>query len=229
MKIAIVSILPEMFAALRYGVIGRYITKGDATIALFNPRDFTKDVHRTVDDKPYGGGAGMLMCCEPLDLAIDAARDWLASENESKPLTLLMSPQGKTLNHTMVVEEFCQRENFIIVCGRFEGIDERLVQLQIDLEVSLGDFVVSGGEIPAMLLIDAIIRQRPNALGNAESVKVDSFVDNQLKYPQYTRPEVYKGLPVPDILLSGNHEKIIHWRRQQSIKRTAERRPDLIK
>lgn len=230
MNIAIVSLLPAIFDGLNHGVVGRYIVNDKVKIEHFNPRDFTKDLHRTVDDKPYGGGPGMLMSCEPLDDAIEAARAWLVEQNNSSmPLVVLMSPQGETLNHLMLIERFTELNNVIIICGRYEGIDERLIQLQVDCEISVGDFVVSGGEIPCMLLIDALVRQLPDALGNNESAVADSFASNQLKYPQYTRPEVYKGLQVPSVLLSGDHAKIEQWRQQQSLQRTAARRPDLIK
>lgn len=229
MKIAVISIFPEMFESLNYGICGRYIHSGCVTLKLFNPRDFTTDKHRTVDARPYGGGPGMVMCCEPLDRALTASRDWILSSNSERPLVVYLSPQGLRLNRNLLVDQLANQQTLILIAGRYEGIDERLLQLQVDLELSIGDFVVSGGELPAMLLVDALIRQLPSALGNEQSVGEDTFAkDNLLQYPQYTRPQVYRGLEVPPVLLSGDHLRVKQWRRQQMLCKTKNKRPDLL-
>ena len=224
MWIGIVSLFPEMFEALtHYGITRRAIERGILEVDTWNPRDFALDRHKTVDDKPYGGGPGMLMKVEPLHDAIQVARQKSAT---NCPVVYL-SPQGKRLTQADL-DRLAEHQELILVAGRYEGIDERLVESVIDEEISIGDFVVSGGELPAMMLIDGITRLLPDALGDRESAEQESFVDGLLDYPQYTRPEDVAGLRVPEVLLSGNHEKIARWRKQQALGRTRERRPDLL-
>ena len=224
MKIALITLFPEMFEALTdYGVSGRAVSQGLLEISSFNPRDFTEDAHATVDDRPYGGGPGMVLMIEPLRKAIDAAKDWI----DGKPLVVYLSPQGKVLQQS-TVNSMAEQQSIILIAGRYEGIDERLIQLEVDQEWSIGDYVLSGGELPAMVVVDALIRQIPGALGHSDSASQDSFADGLLDCPHYTRPDKYEELKVPDVLLSGDHEKIRQWRLQQSLLRTQQRRPDLL-
>ena len=224
MKIALITLFPEMFEALTdYGISGRAVNQGLLEISSFNPRDFTDDPHATVDDRPYGGGPGMVMMVEPLRKAIGAAKNWIQGE----PLVVYLSPQGKVLQQ-VAVNQFATQQSLILIAGRYEGIDERLIELEVDQEWSIGDYVLSGGELPAMVFIDALIRQLPGALGHSESASQDSFAEGILDCPHYTRPDTYEGLDVPEVLLSGNHEKIRQWRLQQSLVRTKQRRPDLL-
>ena len=213
-----------MFQALtEYGVSGRAVKQGKVNVECWNPRDFAYDNYQTVDDRPYGGGPGMLMKIQPLQDAIRAAKQ--AAGEGAK--VIYLSPQGRTLNQTAVTA-MAQQEKLILVAGRYEGIDERLIEREIDEEWSLGDFVLSGGELAAMTLMDAVIRLVPGVLGHELSAAQDSFSEGLLDCPHYTRPEVYEGLAVPEVLLSGNHEKIRQWRLQQSLIRTWHRRPDLL-
>lgn len=224
MKIALISLFPEMFTALTdYGISGRAVDQGLVELANFNPRDYTDDRHKTVDDRPYGGGPGMVMMVEPLRRAIAAAREWVAD----RALVVYLSPQGKVLDQP-TVNGFAQRQSVILIAGRYEGIDERLIEAEVDEEWSIGDYVLSGGELPAMVLVDALIRQLPGALGHNESAQQDSFTNGLLDCPHYTRPENYQGRVVPEVLLSGNHENIRRWRLQQSLRRTQQRRPELL-
>jgi tRNA (guanine37-N1)-methyltransferase len=224
MKIALITLFPEMFEALTdYGVSGRAVNQGLLEISSFNPRDFAEDAHSTVDDRPYGGGPGMVLMIEPLRKAIDAAKDWI----DGKPLVVYLSPQGKVLQQS-TVNSMAKQQSIILIAGRYEGIDERLIQLEVDQEWSIGDYVLSGGELPAMVVVDALIRQIPGSLGHSDSASQDSFADGLLDCPHYTRPDKYEELKVPDILLSGDHEKIRQWRLQQSLLRTQQRRPDLL-
>ena len=224
MKIALITLFPEMFEALTgYGISSRAVNQGLLEVSSFNPRDFTDDPHATVDDRPYGGGPGMVMTIEPLRKAISAAKDWIQGE----PLVVYLSPQGKVLQQS-AVNQFAKEQSLILIAGRYEGIDERLIELEVDQEWSIGDYVLSGGELPAMVFMDALIRQLPGALGHKESANQDSFADGILDCPHYTRPEKYEGLDVPEVLLSGNHEKIRQWRLKQSLLRTKQRRPDLL-
>ena len=224
MKIALITLFPEMFEALTgYGVSSRAVNQGLLEVSSFNPRDFTDDPHATVDDRPYGGGPGMVMTIEPLRKAISAAKDWIQGD----PLVVYLSPQGKVLQQT-AVNQFATGQSLILIAGRYEGIDERLIELEVDQEWSIGDYVLSGGELPAMVFMDALIRQLPGALGHKESANQDSFADGILDCPHFTRPEKYEGLDVPEVLLSGNHEKIRQWRLKQSLLRTKQRRPDLL-
>jgi len=224
MKIALITLFPEMFSALTdYGISGRAIKNGLVQCNSFNPRDFTENRHQTVDDRPYGGGPGMVMMIEPLRKAISAAKDWAGDD----ALVVYLSPQGQVLGQ-QAVNRFATQQSLILIAGRYEGIDERLIALEIDEEWSIGDYVLSGGELPAMVLMDALIRQLPGALGHSDSADQDSFAEGLLDCPHYTRPEDYQGQVVPEVLLSGNHEKIRRWRLQQSLLRTQQRRPDLL-
>nr|WP_264750644.1 tRNA (guanosine(37)-N1)-methyltransferase TrmD [Marinobacter subterrani] len=213
-----------MFSAVtEHGVTGRAVRDGLLAFRSWNPRDYTHDRHRTVDDRPYGGGPGMLMKIQPLRDAISAARE----AAPGKACVVYLSPQGETLNQS-VVESLVAEERLILVAGRYEGVDERLIATEVDREVSLGDFVLSGGELAAMAVIDAVTRLIPGALGHAQSAEQDSFADGLLDCPHYTRPEVYEGLAVPDVLLGGHHDQIRRWRLKQSLRRTRQRRPDLL-
>ena len=224
MHIALVSLFPEMFAAVGdHGVTGRAVKQGRVTLSHSNPRDFTVDKHRTVDDRPYGGGPGMLMKIDPLQQAIAAARE--AAGTGAK--VIYLSPQGQALNHGKALE-LAALEGLILVAGRYEGVDERLIEAEVDEELSIGDYVLSGGELAAMVVIDAVTRQLPGVLGHELSAQEDSYADGLLDCPHYTRPEEYRGQRVPDVLLSGNHEEIRRWRLKQALGRTYERRPDLL-
>ncbi|MDX2463074.1 MAG: tRNA (guanosine(37)-N1)-methyltransferase TrmD [Porticoccus sp.] len=225
MKVALVTLFPEMFAALtEYGISSRAIKQGLLDVALFNPRTHTSDRHQSVDHRPYGGGPGMVMMIEPLRRSINEAREWIGHE----ATVIYLSPQGRVLDQGGV-KTLVAHQNLILVTGRYEGIDERLIQLEVDEEWSIGDYVLSGGELPAMVILDALIRQLPGALGHEDSAGQDSFAEGLLDCPHYTRPEQYENLKVPDVLLSGNHEKIRQWRLKQSLSRTWQRRPDLLK
>lgn len=222
--IGVVSLFPEMFDAItQQGVISRAIKNGTIEFNAWNPRDFAHDKHSTVDDRPYGGGPGMLMMVQPLTDAIRAAK----AEAGDDAKVIYLSPQGKKLDHEGV-KQLAQNKKMVLVAGRYEGIDERVIQSEIDEEWSIGDFVLSGGELPAMTLIDSVSRMIPGVLGHNLSAEQDSFADGLLDCPHYTRPEVLAGQRVPDVLLSGNHEKIRQWRLKQSLGRTWLRRPELI-
>jgi tRNA (guanine37-N1)-methyltransferase len=224
----VITLFPDMFAALtRWGITGRALERGLYSLQCWNPRDFTEDNYRTVDDRPYGGGPGMVMLAGPLEKAIDAASSRQQAVAGAAGRVVCLSPQGKPLTHRRVIE-FARAEGLILLCGRYEGIDQRLIDARADEEVSLGDFVLSGGEIAAMALVDAIVRQLPGAVSDAGSVQQESFADGLLDCPQYTRPEEYRGIRVPDVLLSGHHEEIRRWRLGQSLLRTWQRRPDML-
>ncbi|GAB5450489.1 MAG: tRNA (guanosine(37)-N1)-methyltransferase TrmD [Halioglobus sp.] len=228
MHFALVSLFPEMFSAVTgHGVTGRAVREALVTVSHHNPRDFTADVHRTVDDRPYGGGPGMLMKTAPLQQAIGAARLEVKASAKADARVIYLSPQGHRLDHEKVLE-LSRLEGLILVAGRYEGIDERLVAAEIDEEVSIGDYVLSGGELPAMVVMDAVVRQLSGVLGHALSAQEDSFADGLLDCPHYTRPEHWQGMPVPEILLGGNHAAIRRWRLKQSLGRTYERRPELL-
>jgi tRNA (guanine37-N1)-methyltransferase len=219
-----VTLFPEMFAAVaEFGITRRAREEGLWSLALWNPRDFTTDNYRTVDDRPYGGGPGMVMLAEPLEKAITAAK--AAAEDEARVIHL--SPQGAVMDHGKVME-LSARKRLVLLCGRYEGVDERLIESAVDEELSIGDYVLSGGEIAAMALIDAVVRQLPGALGDESSAAQESFVNGLLDCPQYTRPEMYAGEGVPAVLLSGHHENIRRWRLKQSLGRTWLRRPELL-
>ncbi|RLQ22751.1 tRNA (guanosine(37)-N1)-methyltransferase TrmD [Seongchinamella sediminis] len=224
MRIALVSLFPEMFDAVsKHGVTGRAVKQGLVDISHSNPRDFTSDKHRTVDDRPYGGGPGMLMKIDPLQQAIAAARGKAGQGAK----VIYLSPQGRRLDHDKVVA-LSKEQGLILVAGRYEGVDERLIEAEVDEELSIGDYVLSGGELAAMVVIDAVTRQLPGVLGHELSAQEDSYADGLLDCPHYTRPEEYRGKQVPDVLLSGNHEQIRRWRLKQALGRTQERRPDLL-
>ena len=224
MWLGIITLFPDMFKAItEQGVTGRAVKQGLIQLQCWNPRDFTHDKHRTVDDRPYGGGPGMLMMVQPLRDAILAAK--AAAGGDAK--VIYLSPQGRRLDQTGV-EELSTNEKLILICGRYEGIDERIIQSLVDEEWSIGDYVLSGGELPAMTLIDAVSRFVPGVLGKQASAEQDSFADGLLDCPHYTRPETLDGVSVPSVLLSGNHEKIKRWRLEQSLQRTQNRRPDLL-
>lgn len=221
----VISLFPDMFDPFtQQGVIGRAVKSGKLGIDLFNPRDYTTDRHRTVDDRPYGGGPGMLMMVKPLTDAITAAKQ--AGGQSSK--VIYLSPQGKKLDQAGV-NSLAEHDRVILICGRYEGIDERVIEAHVDEEWSIGDYVLSGGELPAMVLIDAVSRLVPGVLGHNDSAVQDSFTDGILDCPHYTRPEVLDGKAVPPVLLSGDHEKIRQWRLQQALLRTWQRRPELFK
>lgn len=224
MWIGVISLFPEMFRAItEHGVTGRAVKSGLLQIECWNPRDFTHDKHRTVDDRPYGGGPGMLMMVQPLRDAIHAAKQ--AAGDGAK--VIYLSPQGRKLTQAGVIE-LATNQKLILVAGRYEGIDERVIQTEVDEEWSIGDYVLSGGELPAMTLIDAVSRLVPGVLGDQASAEQDSFTDGLLDHPHYTRPELLDGMAVPEALTSGNHEVIRRWRLKQSLGRTWQRRPELI-
>ena len=224
LQVEVISIFPEMFAAIsEYGITSRAVKQGLLQLSCRNPRSYTEDRHQTVDDRPFGGGPGMVMLIEPLERALADAR--LAAGVQAK--VIYLSPQGRRLTQS-AVRELANEDALILIAGRYEGIDERFIEAHVDEEWSIGDYVLSGGELPAMVLIDAVTRMLPGALGHADSAEEDSFTDGLLDCPHYTRPEVYAGKRVPDVLLSGNHEHIRRWRLQQSLGRTCERRADLL-
>ncbi len=222
---SVVTLFPELVLAVtRCGVTGRAIDKHLLSVSCTNPRDFATDRHNTVDDRPFGGGPGMVMMAPPLEAAIDAA----VQTHVGDPPVIYLSPQGERLNHRLVME-LAQMPGMILLAGRYEGIDERVVQRKVDREISLGDYVLSGGELAAMVIIDAVARQIPGVLGHEESAAADSFAANGgLDHPHYTRPAVYEGMAVPDVLRSGDHQAIARWRQEQGELRTRQRRPDLL-
>jgi len=229
-RIALVSLFPEMFAAVsEYGITGRALRDGLWAMKCFNPRNHTSDRHQTVDDRPYGGGPGMVMMIEPLRAAIREARTWLEEQGVSagRVRVIYLSPQGRVFSQAGVAE-LAEYDGLVLIAGRYEGVDERLIELEVDEEWSIGDYVLSGGELPAMVMVDALVRYIPGALGHGDSARQDSFAEGLLDCPHYTRPEVYEGRGVPEVLLSGNHERIRQWRLREGMRRTLERRPDLL-
>ena len=229
-RIDVVTLFPAMVVdAAKVGVTGRAAERALWSLRCWNPRDFATDAYRTVDDRPYGGGPGMVMMAAPLAAAIAAARREQAAEGVERTRVVHLTPAGRPLKHAGVVEMAARRgEGLVLLAGRYEGIDERLVEREVDEEIAIGDFVVSGGELPALMLIDAIARQLPGALNDAQSAVEESFVAGLLDCPHYTRPEVYEDAKVPDVLVSGHHEAIRRWRLEQSLRRTLKRRPDLL-
>jgi tRNA (guanine37-N1)-methyltransferase len=222
MRFDVVTLLPQMFSAITgSGITSRALQAGLWQLATWNPRDFTTDNYRTVDDRPYGGGPGMVMLAEPLEKALDAARGAGAGR------VIYLSPQGRRLDHGKVME-LSKQSSITLLCGRYEGVDERLLARRVDEELSLGDYVLSGGELAAMALIDACVRQLPGALGDENSALEESFAAGLLDCPQYTRPEIYAGDRVPEVLMSGHHENIRRWRLKQALGRTWLRRPELL-
>jgi tRNA (guanine37-N1)-methyltransferase len=230
MRIDVVTLFPAMVEhAATFGVTGRARERGLWQLGTWNPRDFATDSYRTIDDRPYGGGPGMVMLAEPLVQALRAARAAQAEAGVVASRTIYLSPAGRPLTHARVVELADAKDaGYVLLAGRYEGVDERLLAREVDEEIAIGDFVVSGGELPALMLIDAIVRQRPGVLNDAASAQEESFVAGLLDCPHYTRPEVYAGEAVPEVLLSGNHALIRRWRLKASLKRTMERRPDLL-
>lgn len=228
MQFDVITLFPPMFDAVtHYGITRRAFEERRFELHTWNPRDFTENNYRTVDDRPYGGGPGMVMLAEPLGEAIRAAKTRQHVIGITKPVVISLSPQGERLNHELVMQLASER-GLILIAGRYEAIDERLVQRDVDREISVGDFVLSGGELPAMAIIDAIVRQLPGTLHDADSAKQDSFVDGLLDCPHYTRPEMYEGIEVPPVLMSGHHADIQRWRKKQALGRTWQRRPDLL-
>ena len=224
LRVDVVTIFPEMVAqACGYGITGRAQARGLWQLGVWNPRDYTSDAHRTVDDRPYGGGPGMVMMAAPLASAVQAAR----AARGVRGTTIYLSPAGKPLTHDVVMA-LARERALTLIAGRYEGVDQRLIDAEVDCELSVGDFVVSGGELPALLLIDALVRQQPGALNDAESAAQESFADGLLDCPHYTRPERYGALDVPAVLLSGDHAAIRRWRHKQAVGRTWQRRPDLL-
>lgn len=233
MFFAVISILPQMFGATtEYGITGRAVGRGRVVIHTINPRDFTTDNYRRIDERPFGGGPGMVMLAEPLEQAILHAKaladehfGGVGKDNPTCPVVYL-SPQGKTLDEQTVVE-CSQLDGMILLCGRYEGIDERLLSAYVDGEISIGDYVLTGGELPAMVLMDSVIRRLPSVMNDDKSALEDSFVDGLLDCPHYTKPLIFKDKKVPAVLLSGHHANIAKWRFLEQVKRTKERRPDL--
>ncbi len=225
MRFDVLTLFPEMVvSAASYGITGRAQERGIVALSAWNPREYTTDKHRTVDDRPYGGGPGMVMKYQPLHDALNDARQ--AGSGSAK--VVYLSPQGKPITQALLAEA-CALSQLILVAGRYEGVDERFVELDCDEEWSIGDYVISGGELAALVVIDAITRLLPGALGDEDSAQQDSHVDGLLDYPHFTRPEQVEGVPVPDVLLSGNHADIGRWRTKQALGRTWQKRPDLLK
>jgi tRNA (guanine37-N1)-methyltransferase len=228
MQFDVVTLFPEMFAALtQSGVTRRAFEQKKCGLSLWNPRDFTTDNHRTVDDRPYGGGPGMVMMARPLEATINAAKQRQTELGLAAPRVVFMSPQGRPLTHEKVTQLKAE-PGLVILCGRYEAVDQRLLDRCVDEEISVGDFVLSGGELPAMALMDAVIRLLPGVLNTEASAVEDSFVNGLLDSPHYTRPETYEGVAVPPVLMGGNHAEIVKWRRQRMLEATAKKRPDLL-
>ncbi|MGZ5032357.1 MAG: tRNA (guanosine(37)-N1)-methyltransferase TrmD [Usitatibacter sp.] len=228
MHFDVVSIFPEMFEAVsRHGITRRALEEQRFELKTWDPRDFTTDSYRRVDDRPYGGGPGMVMLAEPLQACIEAARARQRSAGVERPKVLLMSPQGERLTDRLV-QKLAREPGLVLVAGRYEGVDERVVQKSVDREISIGDYVTSGGELPAMVVIDCIVRRLPGSLNDAESASQDSFSAGLLDWPHYTRPEEWNEAQVPEVLMSGNHAGIARWRRKQALGRTWDRRPEMI-
>ena len=228
MRFDVITIFPEMFEAVtRHGITRRALEEGGFDFRAWNPRDFVDDPHRTVDDRPYGGGPGMVMLAGPLEDCIDAAVARQSAAGVERPQVLLLTPQGERFTDA-VARELARSPGLVLVAGRYEGVDERLIRRRIDREISIGDYVTSGGELPAMVMMDAIVRLLPGSLNDAGSASQDSFSDGLLDWPHYTRPEEWQGERVPEVLLSGNHAAIAKWRRKQALSRTWARRPDLL-
>lgn len=228
MQFDVVTLFPEMFTALtQSGITRRAFEQKSCSLSLWNPRDFTSDRHRTVDDRPYGGGPGMVMMIKPLESAVTAAKARQTASGLKTPRVIYLSPQGKALTHARVMQ-LAVEPGLILLCGRYEAVDQRFLDRCVDEEISLGDFVLSGGELPAMALMDAVIRQLPGVLNDGASAVEDSFVNGLLDCPHYTRPEIYEGEAVPAVLMGGNHAEIEKWRRERTLEATAKKRPDLI-
>jgi len=228
LQVDVVTLFPEMFEAVtRYGITRRALEEGAFTFRAWNPRDVVSDPHRTVDDRPYGGGPGMVMLPGPLASCIASAVARQRGAGVESPPVVLLSPQGERFTDA-VAREFAQLPGFVLVAGRYEGVDERLIERHVHREVSIGDYVTSGGELPAMVMMDAVIRLLPGSLNDSASAQEESFADGLLDWPHYTRPEVWEGSKVPEVLLLGDHAKVARWRRKQALARTLARRPDLV-
>ena len=228
LKIDVVTIFPNMFNnIIEFGVLKEAFKKNICQLNIYNLRDFSNYKHGRVDDRPYGGGPGMVLMPEPIDNAITFIKKKNKIKKKEKQKTILLAPRGEKLNQNKL-KYLVNLENIILICGRYEGVDERVIDSLIDFEISIGDYVLTGGEIPAMVMIDGVIRLLPGVVGKEESLKSESFEDNLLDYPQYTRPSVFKGMDVPKILLSGNHKDIQKWRKEKSLEITRIKRPDLI-
>ena len=228
MWFAVITLFPEMFEAITsYGISGRAAKRDLVQLTCINPRDFAEGNYRRVDERPFGGGPGMVMMAEPLAKAIKHAKQLAMQAGKNQVPVVYMSPQGKTLNE-QAVKEFVEYDGLIILCGRYEGVDERLIQKYVDQEWSIGDYVLSGGELPAMVLLDSVIRRLPDAMSDMQSAEQDSFVDGLLDCPQYTKPDCFEGLDVPEVLKSGHHLNIEKWRFLQRYQRTLDRRPELV-
>lgn len=222
MKINVISIFPQMFEALDYGICGRAIQKKALELVLTNPRDFSDNAYRRVDDRPYGGGPGMVMMAPPLSAALDAVN----SPHKTGPV-IYLSPKGQQMVQTDVAS-FAEQDSITLLTGRYEGIDERIITSRVDQELSIGDYILAGGEFAAMVVIEAVVRLLPGVLGNEESAKQESFSDGLLEHPHFTRPESFEDMSVPEVLLSGDHQKIAAWRKQQALAISKIRRPDLL-
>lgn len=222
-QFGVISLFPEMFQAMDYGIVGRAQQNNIIDLSVWNPRDYSQNKHRHIDDRPYGGGPGMLMMAEPLAKAIEAAKESVGNSTT----VVYLSPQGQPLTQSKL-QQVSQQQSLILIAGRYEGVDERLIEQHVDQEWSLGDYVLSGGELATMVVIDALTRLLPGSLGSEESAQQDSFTQGLLDCPHYTRPEVYQGSAVPGVLLSGDHQAIARWRLQQALGRTWQRRPDLL-
>jgi len=228
LRFDVITLFPEYFAPLQqHGVSRRAFDSGQMQLHCWNPRDFTADAHRTIDDRPYGGGPGMVMLAAPLERTLDAVADARAQARQAAAPVWLFSPAGRRIDQGLI-EEVARSQGLTLLCARYEGVDQRLIDRRVDAEISLGDFVLSGGEIAALALLDAVSRLLPGVLGCAQSAQQDSFSSGLLDCPHYTRPEVHRGCAVPEVLLSGDHARIARWRREQSLRLTLERRPDLI-
>lgn len=223
MWFGLITLFPDMFAALDYGITGRAKKNGLIQLQHWNPRDYSTDKHKSVDDSPYGGGPGMVMMPEPLRAAIGAAK----AAAPTPPTVVFLSPQGRLFNQDAAVQ-MLEKKSLILLAGRYEGVDERIIEEYVDEEWSIGDYILSGGELPAMIIIDTLTRLLPNAVNDENSILEDSITSGLLKYPQYTRPESFGGRTVPTVLLSGNHEQIRQWRLKESLRKTSQRRPDLL-
>ena len=227
-QIDVITLFPDLVEGVaKYGVTGRARDNNLWQLTTWNPRDFTHDPYRTVDDRPYGGGPGMVMLAEPLKEAINAAKQRQIEQKIVEPKVVFLSPQGALLTHRKAVE-LSQRQGVILLSARYEGVDQRLIDHYVDEEISIGEYVLSGGELPALVLMDALLRQIPGVLGDARSVEQESFVGNLLDTPHYTRPEVFEGIAVPPVLLSGHHAHIEQWRHEQAVIKTRQKRPDML-
>lgn len=228
MRFHVLTLFPEMIMnGLNTSIIGRAMAKGLIGLEAVNIRDYATNKHKKVDDYPYGGGAGMVMQAEPVYLSYKSISDNIIEKTGKKPRVIYLTPQGKVFNQQMA-EELSKEEDLIFLCGHYEGIDERVLEMIVTDNVSIGDYVLTGGELPSMVMIDTISRLVEGVLNNDDSAKYESFADNRLEYPQYTRPEEFMGMKVPEVLLSGDHKKVAEWREEESLKRTRERRPDLL-